>query len=85
MVTDPYRVLGLQQGASEEEVKHSYRQLAKKWHPDMNKSPGADAKFKEINEANDMIKQGWPPQQSSTKWKNNSFMMAIEINLMNSI
>ena len=49
---DYYEVLGVQKGASEEELKKAYRTLAKKYHPDLN--PGdktAEAKFKEINEA----------------------------------
>lgn len=49
---DYYEVLGLQKGASDDEIKKAYRQMAKKYHPDLN--PGdkeAEAKFKEANEA----------------------------------
>ena len=48
---DYYEVLGLQKGASDDEIKRAYRSLAKKYHPDVNKEPGAEEKFKEINEA----------------------------------
>lgn len=48
---DYYEVLGLQKGASEEEIKRSFRKLAKQYHPDVNKDPGAEEKFKEIGEA----------------------------------
>lgn len=52
---DYYEVLGLQKGASADEIKKAYRQLAKKYHPDINKEPGAEEKFKEINEAYDTL------------------------------
>lgn len=64
MMDDPYRVLGLTPDATDEEVKRAYRQLAKKYHPDMN--PGdayAAQKMNEINAAYDQIKN--PPQQTT--------------------
>ncbi len=48
---DCYEVLGVQKGASADEIKRAYRKLARKYHPDVNKEPGADAKYKEINGA----------------------------------
>lgn len=48
---DYYEVLGLDRGASSEEVRRAYRNLAKKYHPDVNKDQDAEPKFKEINEA----------------------------------
>ena len=53
---DYYEVLGIQKGASEDEIKKAYKKLARKYHPDMN--PGdkeAEEKFKEINEANEVL------------------------------
>ncbi len=53
---DYYEVLGIEKGAGESEIKKAYRSLAKKYHPDMN--PGdseAEAKFKEVNEAYDIL------------------------------
>lgn len=52
---DYYEVLGLKKGASADEIKRAYRQLAKQYHPDINKEPGAEEKFKEINEAYDTL------------------------------
>ena len=48
---DYYEVLGLSKGASDEEIKRAFRKLAKQYHPDVNKEPGAEEKFKEIGEA----------------------------------
>ena len=48
---DYYEVLSVQRGATKEQIKDSYRKLAMQYHPDRNKSPGAEEKFKEISEA----------------------------------
>lgn len=52
---DYYEVLGLTKGASKDDIKSAYRKLAKKYHPDVNKEPGAEEKFKEIQEAYDVL------------------------------
>ena len=46
-----YQILGVSRDASEEEIKKAFRQQALNYHPDRNQEPGADEKFKEINEA----------------------------------
>ncbi len=48
---DPYETLGVSKNSSADEVKRSYRRLAAKWHPDVNKDANATEKFKEIQEA----------------------------------
>ncbi len=52
---NPYAVLGLNQGANKEEIKIAYRKLSKQYHPDVNKSPEAEAKFKQINNAYEIL------------------------------
>lgn len=52
---DYYEVLGVSKNANEQEIKKAYRKLALEWHPDRNKSPQASDKFKEINEAFEVI------------------------------
>ncbi|KKU46717.1 MAG: Chaperone protein DnaJ [Microgenomates group bacterium GW2011_GWA2_46_7] len=52
---DYYEILGVNRSASESELKSAYRKLALKWHPDRNKEAGAEAKFKEINEAYEVL------------------------------
>ncbi len=48
---DYYKTMGLDRKASPEEIKKAYRKLARKFHPDVSKEPGAEEKFKEVNEA----------------------------------
>jgi len=48
---DYYKILGVSKTASPDEVKKAFKKLARKYHPDVNKDPGAEDKFKEINEA----------------------------------
>jgi molecular chaperone DnaJ len=48
---DYYEVLSVQKNASKEEIKNAYRKLALQYHPDRNKQPGAEEKFKEVSEA----------------------------------
>lgn len=55
MGKDYYKILGISKGASSDEIKKAYRKMAIKYHPDKNKEPGAEEKFKEIAEAYDVL------------------------------
>ncbi len=52
---DFYQILGVERAASADEIQRAYRVLARTWHPDINKSPEAEARFKEISEAYDVL------------------------------
>jgi curved DNA-binding protein len=53
---DYYATLGVERGASADEIQKAYRKLARKYHPDVNNSPGAEQRFKEINESYEVLK-----------------------------
>jgi len=53
---DYYEILGISRDASKDEIQRAYRKLARKFHPDLNKGAGSEEKFKEINEAYEVLK-----------------------------
>ena len=82
---DHYEVLGLSKNASADEIKSAYRKLAKQYHPDVNKEPGAEEKFKQINEAYSVLtdpnKQPEPQFQSPfAGWNEANFVRRQSFN-----
>jgi DnaJ-class molecular chaperone len=59
---EAYEMLGVKSDASEEELKKAYRKRAAELHPDRNKSETAEADFKRLNQAYELVQQGEPPQ-----------------------
>jgi len=57
MGKDYYKILGLVRGATsdDDDIKKAYRKMALKYHPDKNKSPGAEERFKEVAEAYEVL------------------------------
>ncbi len=53
---DYYRTLGVESDAPQNEIKRAYRKLARKYHPDLSKEPDAEARFKEVGEAYEVLK-----------------------------
>lgn len=70
---DYYETLGVKKDASQEEIQKAYRKLARKYHPDVNKDAAAEARFKEIGEANEVLKDPEKRKkydQFGSAWKN---------------
>jgi molecular chaperone DnaJ len=67
---DYYEILGVSRNASENELKSAFRNLARKYHPDVNDAPDAEEKFKEINEAYGVLSDAdkRAPGSERSKW-----------------
>lgn len=69
---DYYSIMGVARDASQDDIKRAYRKLARKYHPDVSKEVGAEEKFKQLQEANEVLKD--PEKRAAydqlgTRWK----------------
>lgn len=69
---DYYEILGISKGSSDTDIKTAYRKLALKYHPDRNKEPDAEEKFKEINEAYEVLSNS-QKRQAYDQFGHNAF------------
>jgi curved DNA-binding protein len=78
---DYYEVLGVPRSASEEEIRRAYRKLARQYHPDVNKEPEAEERFKEISEAYEVLRDPEKREQYNrlgANWKAGQDVSAAE-------
>src|SRR5580704_835471 len=69
---DYYAILGVDRAAGAEDIKKAYRKLARKYHPDVSKEPNAEEKFKEVQEAYEVLKDDKKRQaydQLGSQWQ----------------
>lgn len=74
---EAYKMLELSDGASPEDIKKAFRKLAAKNHPDVNKEPGAEDKFKKLNEAYQLLEKPEPPKGPQVSWTGEASMHDI--------
>lgn len=91
--SESYRILGIPYGAPKDEIEKAYKKLAMQWHPDRNKSPDAESKMKEINQAFQQLTSDKPEfitlgdlfgRGFNFSWRTSSFSTSLTLDLNNS-
>lgn len=72
-LSEAYNILGIESGTSPDDAKKQYRKLTKEFHPDINKDPGAEDKFKKINEAYKVVSTGQSTDREDTVFRQSGF------------
>src|ERR1035437_4582936 len=76
---EAYKILEVPKGTVEAEAKKSFKKLAAKYHPDVNKDPDAESKFKKVNEAFQCVKDGkGNDRQSHNTWNRQQHQVYLE-------
>ena len=79
---EAYLTLGIEPGASTEEIRRAYRQLALRWHPDVSEEPDANQRFQDISAAYAMLSNpGRKVQQPTDRSPNTAEMLRIDLQL----
>ena len=84
-MSNHYEILGISEQADENEIRKAYRSLSLKYHPDRNQEPGAGDKFREINEANEILSDSQKRQQYNHELKYGQGSMEAEMGDINNI
>ena len=72
MVKNYYKILGIPNNSGEKVIKRAFRMKAREFHPDVNKSPGAEEKFKEVHEAYEILMNPLKRHQYDSQFANSS-------------
>lgn len=75
---DYYSILGVDKNASQDDIKSSYRKLARQYHPDVNKEPGAEEKFKQLGEAYSVLSDPSKRQQYDNPQQHNPYQSGFD-------
>lgn len=80
-LSEAYAALDLDQSASQDDAKKRFRELSKKWHPDINKEEDAEEKFKKINQAYRCIQNGHGDEPGQSFSQHRQYQHAVPVSI----